>query len=94
MTLHNLKIMHHYHVDVEDDRKTFELRKDDRGYQVDDLIRFTDVFEDGHQKISDDIYQITYILRNVPEYGLKPGYCILAIRRIGKYVSWTKERRT
>lgn len=93
MKLHNLKIMHHYKVDVDSGRKKAELRKNDRDYQVDDLIRFTEVFADGHQKICDELWQITHILKDVPQYGLKPGYCILSIEKIGKYVSWPAGRK-
>lgn len=40
----------------------------------------------------DSLWEITYILRNTPEYGLKEGYCILALKRvqITDYVeTWT-----
>ena len=46
MKLHELKILHEYLVDVDLGKKTFELRKNDRDYQVGDLIRFIDVRED------------------------------------------------
>ena len=46
MKLHELKILHPYLVDVTVGNKTFELRKNDRDYQVGDLIRFIDIGED------------------------------------------------
>lgn len=76
MMLHELKIKYKYYVDVYLGYKTFELRKDDRGYKIGDLIKFDIVDE----KFTDNtFYRITYVLRNVPEYGLNNDYCILSI---------------
>lgn len=46
MKLHELKIKHEYLVDVATGKKTFELRKNDRDYQVGDLIRFIELEEE------------------------------------------------
>ncbi len=43
MKLHELKIKHKYLVDIARGVKTFELRKNDRDYQVGDLIHFIDI---------------------------------------------------
>lgn len=43
MKLHELKIKHEYLIEVDRGNKTFELRKNDRDYQVGDLIRFIDI---------------------------------------------------
>lgn len=43
MKLHELKIKHKYLLQVNSGRKTFELRKNDRDYQVGDLIHFIDL---------------------------------------------------
>lgn len=82
MKLHELKIKEEYFYAILRGEKTFELRKNDRDYQVGDLIHFmqTDGFEYfGHSK---EIYQITYILKDVPEYGLDKDYCILGIKKL------------
>lgn len=82
MKLHELKIEHKYLIEVYMGRKTFELRKNDRDYQVGDLIHFvkTDGFEYfGHSK---DIYEIIYVLKGVVEYGLDKDYCILGIKKL------------
>ena len=88
MNLHNLKILDNFYKDVDEEKKTFELRKDDRNYKVDDLINFIVIDKKGNQIKTDVVYQIIYILRNVSEYGLSSDYCILGIRKIGKLVSW------
>ena len=89
MQLHELKIKEVYLEEVYFGRKTFELRKDDRGYEVGDLIKFKVIDKEEHSEKgfdeyvdSEALYIITYILRNVPEYGLDKDYCILGIKRI------------
>lgn len=86
MKLHELKIKHEYLVDVALGRKTFELRND-RDYQVGDLIRFIDIKQDSKGDCDiyideDDLYEITYVLKDVPQYGLDKDYCILAIKKL------------
>ena len=82
MKLHILKIKEEYFNEVIRGEKTFELRKNDRDYQVGDLIHFikTDGFE--YFSHSKNAYRITYILKNVPEYGLDKDYCILGIKKL------------
>ncbi len=91
MKLHELKILHEYLVDVDLGKKTFELRKNDRDYQVGDLIRFIDIREDDSTANKNQIepnidentlYRITYVLKDVEKYGLDKDYCILAIKKL------------
>ena len=95
MKLHELKILHSYLIDITIGTKTFELRKNDRDYQVGDLIHFIDIKEDNTtSKNSMDecqiepyidesiLYRITYVLKDVEKYGLDKDYCILAIKKL------------
>lgn len=77
MDIHELKISPKYFDDVNKNKKRFELRKDDRDYKVGDLITLREY--DNGQYTGREIKNIPigYILRNVPEYGLREGYCIL-----------------
>lgn len=91
MKLHELKIKDEYFKEVLRENKTFELRKNDRDYQVGDLIHFVDIngyeFDSIHffetivfpKKM---IFEIIYVLKDVPEYGLDKDYCILAIKKL------------
>lgn len=88
MKLHQLKILDQYYIDVDSGKKTFELREDDRDYEVDDLINFIRIDKKGTLINTDFVYQIVYILRDCPKYGLLEGYAILGIRKCGKLVSW------
>lgn len=95
MKLHELKILHEYLIDITLGKKTFELRKNDRDYQVGDLIRFIDIREDDSaaknsiykNQIEPNIdentlYRITYVLKGVEQYGIDKDYCILAIKKL------------
>lgn len=98
MVIHNLKLRDEYVDDVMFKIKTFELRKNDRDYKVGDYIHFIkiDGSEFGFSYPTDEsgtvcwrddnlpnnLFKITYILENVPEYGLEKGYCILGIKRV------------
>lgn len=79
--LHILKIKEKYLRAIENGLKLFELRKNDRDYQVADLIRFVDCNGQNYLKSSNCLYEITYVLKNVPEYGLDEDYCILGLRK-------------
>lgn len=95
MKLHELKIKHEYLVEIVLGNKTFELRKNDRDYQVNDLIRFINIpspkkdltlseISCGDSAYIDEntLYRITYVLKDVPEYGLDKDYCILGIKKL------------
>ena len=91
MKLHELKILHEYLVDITIGTKTFELRKNDRDYQVGDLIRFIDItvgYTNNDKCVCEPnidentLYRITYVLKDVEKYGLDKDYCILAIKKL------------
>ncbi len=82
MKLHVLKIKDEYFKQVFLRTKTFELRKDDRDYEVGDLIHFVNADGEDFYYGMGNLYQITYILKGVPEYGLQDGYAILSINQV------------
>lgn len=82
MKTHKLKILHLYYVDLVREVKTFELRKNDRDYQVGDFIEFIVIDDEGCMFDTPCIFRINYILANVPQYGLDKDYCILGLKRL------------
>ena len=88
MKLHNLKIKSEFFLDVEDGNKEFEVRYNDRDYNVGDLINFIPI-DDYNEPIeiigvdTNNLYRIKYILtdKDFPD-GLKEGYVVLGIQRI------------
>lgn len=74
-TKHEIKILPQYYEAVSKGIKQFELRKDDRDYQVGDLVRLREWDGKGYTG-NKMIVGIKYVLRDCPEYGLMEGYCI------------------
>lgn len=90
MTVHYLKIKPEYYKDVECGLKTFELRKNDRNFQVGDVLMLIKLDDDGNETDQVTRVKVTYILKDCPQYGLKDGYAILGIgveNRIGGTVT-------
>lgn len=75
--LHELKILPEYFNEVDSQNKHFEIRKDDRDYQVGDFILLKEFENGSYTGRETGCFKITYILRNCPEYGLAEGYCVL-----------------
>ena len=97
MTTHNLKLVQPYFDAVADGTKTFEVREDDRGYEVGDTLRLrewetTTRVVEGHDgyliRVASDEYtgrelkrEVTYILRG-PAFGIEDGYVVMGIKPI------------
>lgn len=77
MKIHNLKTLPEYFAPALFDKKNFELRKDDREYEVGDLVRLDEWNGTDYTGRTTGARKIKYILRNCEQYGLKDGYCIL-----------------
>ena len=81
MAVHILKTVQPYFDYVAMGHKTFEIRKDDRDFKVDDTLILREW--NGKQFTLDEVgRKITYVLRDCPEYGLKKGFVILGIKPI------------
>lgn len=75
------KILPEYFSRVVKEEKTFELRKDDTYYEVGDALSLREW--DGEKYTGNVVTRlITYILRDCPERGLMPGYCILGLQPV------------
>lgn len=79
MTTHELKIKKEYAEFVLSGVKTFEIRKNDRDYQVGDLVKFNVI--DGDLEMP-GFYLITYVLKGVPQYGLSDDYVVFSIKKL------------
>ena len=86
-TVHELKLGWNFCDPVLDGRKTFELRKNDRGFQTGDLIRFVPIRFDATETadrfpdhpIKSKLYEITYMLNG---WGLNPDCVALGIKEV------------
>lgn len=76
--IHELKIWPDYFEAVVIGAKTFELRKDDRGFQVCDLLILKEWNPDREVYTGREaVRRICYVLKHVP--GLLQGYAVLGI---------------
>lgn len=88
MKEHELKTDPQVFDDVVAGRKSFEIRKDDRGYEVGDVLKLRKTKHTGAEMaegapleyVEPPLYvYVSYILRG-PIYGLADGWVIMAIR--------------
>lgn len=79
MTRHILKTIDHYYDAVEDGRKTFEIRANDRGFQTGDELELVRINSDFHPTGERLVREISYMLTG-GQFGLEPSYVILALR--------------
>ena len=81
--LHIKKIQHKYFEDILENGKNFEIRKNDCDYQVGDFVSLVEY--DGEILTNNSIFvKITYVLKDIPEYGLDKDYCIFGFKIIWK----------
>ena len=80
MALHKIKILPQYYKATAAGNKHFELRKNDRNYQLNDYLQLNEFDGENYTGREITVY-ITYILKG-GQYGLQEGYCILGTRLI------------
>lgn len=77
---HELKVHSQFWHDLHTNKKTFEVRKNDRDYKVGDTLvlkeylPMTDKFTGEQMTVS-----VTYVLKG-GDWGIKKGYCVLGIK--------------
>lgn len=91
--MHDLKILERFADAVVDGRKTFEVRRDDRGFVVDDIVFFRCIDDDGmsvKHAIDGVAWRITYVLS---EWGIKDGFVVFGVERITPWIEPVHRRR-
>ena len=84
---HIKKIQEKYFFDILLNNKRFEIRKNDCNYKIGDRVKL--VLYKGDEKVGQDNYivvKITYILKDIPQYGLDKDYCIFGFRICEKVI--------
>ena len=88
MNLHNLKTWPQYFDAIEQGRKTLEIRKNDRGFAVGDILRLLEYYPAQDKYTGNEAYVlVTDILHGAPKgargyFGVADGYCAMSIRVI------------
>ena len=73
------KILPEYYKEIRTHRKMFEILKDEDDIQIGDILVLREW--DGEKYTGGRTgREVTYILRNAPQYGLMDGYCILSLQ--------------
>ena len=81
---HRIKLSEDFAEAVLNGDKSFEIRKNDRGYQKGDIVIFTVVERDNPHftvaanPLNGRMYEITYVISG---WGLQDGYVAFGIRR-------------
>ena len=73
---HYIKILPEYYDAIDSGKKTFEVRFNDRNYQIHDILHLQE-WIDGEYTGREMAVEVTYLLDN-PNY-CKEGYVIMAI---------------
>jgi hypothetical protein len=81
MKIHELKTWPEYFKTVVDGRKTFELRKNDRGFRTMDRLILREWDPETGEYTGDSIHaDVTYVIDKGP--WLTPGYCCMGIKTL------------
>ena len=77
---HLLKTWPQYWRAVQDGTKTFELRRDDRGFRVGDVLILQE-WDPRWELYSgrELVRQVSYVVRDVPTFGLHDGFVVLGL---------------
>lgn len=83
--VHHIKLQENFAGAVLSGEKSFEIRRNDRGYQKGDLIQFevvnsVGVFIESHE-LNSRTYKIMYVLSG---WGLQEGFVAIAIKEVVK----------
>ncbi|MBC1358295.1 DUF3850 domain-containing protein [Listeria booriae] len=76
---HNLKINSEYFLPIKQDLKCFEIRKNDRNYQVGDTVVLNEFFE-KEQTYSGE--KITVKIKYITDYNQKVDYVVFGFEKI------------
>lgn len=79
---HELKTVNPHFNNLELGIKTFEIRKNDRNYQVNDTLILKEYDLEKNEYTGKKLkFKVTHIINNFSE-GLKENYCIMSIKKL------------
>lgn len=77
--IHEVRCLHEFFVAVIERRKTFDVRKNDRGYTEGDGLLLVEMWKNGRLTGRAVYCQITYVLAGGAD-GITADHCVLGIR--------------
>lgn len=83
--IHELKVRNEFWDDLSSGAKTFEVRRDDRGFKVGDMLSLICLRKSGaiHYGREPLKFEISYILTG-GQFGIEAGYVVLGLKAGGK----------
>lgn len=87
---HDKKIDKKYFNDIVGGLKRFEIRKNDCDYKVGQHVCLN-CYENGVKTGEYVIILITYILKDIPQFGLDTDYCIFSFQIIDWFMTKKRE---
>ena len=87
MNIHELKILPEFYKAVLDGRKTFEIRRNDRDFQVGDILELREWDSVIKWYTGNSIkFVVTYLLTSSEFEGIAEGYCVMGLSGIWQQV--------
>ncbi len=78
--IYELKLYPQYYKAIFSGEKTFELRKNDKDYQVGDILKIREW--DGENFTGHSMMvRISYVQKGNGKYGLSEGFCVLGLKK-------------
>jgi hypothetical protein len=96
-TVHKLKTWPQFYQDISDGVKTFELRKDDRGYMVGDVLILMefDPNKNGGSYTGRALSRLVmYKLDAASFLGIEKGYCVMGLGVLPRFLEETISKST
>jgi hypothetical protein len=80
MKVHELKIKHMYCINIVNHLKTFEIRKNDRDFKVDDILHLKEIRDCSGEYTGFEMFvRVVYIHEGL---GLQDGYVCMSIKEV------------
>lgn len=81
MRVHELKVKQPFYDDLYFNRKVFEIRKNDRNYQINDILHLKEYPKEDWQNREGIFRKVVYLLKG-GQYGLDKDYVILGLKEV------------
>lgn len=81
LNVHKLKILPQYYIAILENRKTFEIRYNDRDYKVGDVLELNEII-DGKYTGNRIMVLVTYIHVGGGDFGVEDGWVIIGFKKI------------
>ena len=79
--LHELKTWPPFFADVLSGDKSFEVRRDDRGYREGDRLRLREWTGTGYSGREAE-RTVVYVLRDAEQFGVRAGYVVIGLAAV------------